>query len=153
MRWRMQTQLGESRFAGRVLRGVVRRARGIKQSQLVGAVGGSFEMHDITGTMRPNAQVVEGQGRHARLHLPKMRTRPRVILNRVLNNPLHSHDRPLYQPDCRLFSATRIFELQEFNIGSLLVITGLFPLTWLATPFLRPSLRKSAKHLCIVAGF
>lgn len=35
----------------------------------------------------------------------------------------------------------RIFELQEFNIGSLLVVTGLFPLTWLATPFLKPTLR------------
>ncbi|KAJ9103047.1 hypothetical protein QFC20_004856 [Naganishia adeliensis] len=36
--------------------------------------------------------------------------------------------------------AIGIFELQEFNLGSLLVVTGLFPLTWLATPFLRPSL-------------
>lgn len=47
----------------------------------------------------------------------------------------------------------RIFELQEFNIGSLLVITGLFPLTWLATPFLRPSLRESLRFLRgIVSG-
>jgi hypothetical protein len=37
-----------------------------------------------------------------------------------------------------------IFELQEFNLGSLLVITGLFPLTWLATPFLRPSPSESS---------
>ncbi|KAH8082398.1 hypothetical protein HD553DRAFT_351293 [Filobasidium floriforme] len=33
-----------------------------------------------------------------------------------------------------------IFELQKFDLGSLLTITGLWPLTWIYTPWLRPSL-------------
>ena len=37
----------------------------------------------------------------------------------------------------------RIFELQTPDFGSLLTITGLFPLTLLLTPFYHPSLRKS----------
>jgi hypothetical protein len=36
-----------------------------------------------------------------------------------------------------------IFELQKFDLGSLLTITGLWPLTWIYTPWLRPSLRES----------
>ena len=37
-----------------------------------------------------------------------------------------------------LINVDRIFELQTPDFGSLLTISGLFPLTWLLTPFYHP---------------
>ena len=42
-----------------------------------------------------------------------------------------------------------IFELQKFDIGSLLTITGLWPLSWIFTPTLRPTLCESPRLLVI----
>jgi hypothetical protein len=38
-----------------------------------------------------------------------------------------------------------VFELQRFDLGSLLTVTGLWPLTWLFTPTLKPTLCERLK--------